>query len=178
LSVVNGGSYEMGAVAAGQRIRIYGQRLAHAKVSIDGLAAQVLGASETEAEVLVPEELTGRVKAMLRVAHEDGPEETREVEVVAANPSVYAADQYGKGQAATAAASGDDVVIYVTGLGKDLPVSVTVGGHPAELRRMQDVGGKTELLIRVPDGLGSGMASIVVRSGEFSSQAGVTLAVR
>jgi len=108
-----------------------------------------------------------------------------------ANPAVFARDQYGKGQAIARLADGgmnaernrvgegEELTLYATGLGKGLPVSVTIGGKAAELLGVSGLQGKSELRVRVPEGLEPGTAaSVTIRAGEFFSQAGVTVAVR
>jgi uncharacterized protein (TIGR03437 family) len=191
MSVVNAGSYERGAISGGQAIHIYGHDMVGAHVSIDGRAVQVVSAGYATAQVVVPEEVSGPGRATVRVEHVNGAAESGEVEVAAASPSVYATDEYGKGQAQARLANGrmnseqngvapgEEVVIYATGLGAGLPISVTVGGHPAELLGVIKIDGRAELRIRVPDGLEPSTAvAVTVRAGEYASQGGVTLFVR
>ena len=190
LRVVNSGSYEEGDVAGGQRIRVFGRGMAGAKVTIDGVEAKMVGQTEREAEVVVPEEVGGRGKVTIQVEHGNGEIESREAGVALANPAVFARDQYGKGQAMARLADGrmnsernrvgggEELTLYATGLGKGLPVSVTIGGKAAELVEVSESEGRSELRVRVPEDLDSGAATVVLRAGEFSSQAGVTLAVK
>jgi uncharacterized protein (TIGR03437 family) len=190
-SVVSAGSNKRGPVAPGQVIDIYGHDLAQARVSIDGIPAKILSVSGTVAQVVVPDGVAGRRRATVLVEHADGRRETSAVGVEAANPSLFATDRFGKGQAVArladgtmnseqnAVAGGEEVVLYATGLGSGLPVSVTVGGHPAELLGVAKVDGRSELRIRVPAGLEPiAAAAVTVRSGEYASQPGVTIFVK
>jgi uncharacterized protein (TIGR03437 family) len=172
-SVVNAGSREAGPIAAGELIGIFGHGLAHARVRIDGTAVQVVSAEENEIRAIVPRQVAGKRQVTVQV---DGA--STEVPVTAARPALFAADRYGKGELLTAT-PGEEVVLPATGLGQDLPISVTVGGFPAELLSRTERDGKSALRIRIPLGLESKTSvPVTVRAGEYTSQAGVTLTIR
>jgi uncharacterized protein (TIGR03437 family) len=172
-SVVNAGSREAGPIAPGELVSIFGHDLAHARVRIDGAAARVMSAEENEIRAIVPLQVAGKRQVTVQVNTE-----STEVPVAAARPALFAADPYGKGELLMAW-PGEEVVLPATGLGQDLPISVTVGGLPAELLSRTDQDGKSALRIRIPFGLEPNTSvPVTVRAGEYTSQAGVALTMR
>jgi len=131
--------------------------------------------------------------------------------VVASVPAIFSVDGSGKGQAAilnddgtnncaaSPAQAGSIIVFYATGEGQTqpagvdgriahgvlptpvLPVSVTIGGIPAELiyaGAAQDaVAGMFQVSVRIPDGVASGAAPVLLTIGNATSPV-MTVAVR
>jgi uncharacterized protein (TIGR03437 family) len=131
--------------------------------------------------------------------------------VVASAPAIFSVDGSGKGQAAilnedgtnncaaSPAQAGSIIVFYATGEGQTqpagvdgriahdvlptpvLPVSVTIGGIPAELiyaGAAQDaVAGMFQVSVRIPDGVASGAAPVLLTIGNATSPV-MTVAVR
>lgn len=98
------------------------------------------------------------------------------------------------------AGQGDIVLLYVTGEGQTIPggvdgqlatavlakpvepVSVTIGGTPAMVEYSGSapgmVAGVMQVNARIPNGISSGLAEVVVTVGHYSSQPGVFVSVR
>jgi uncharacterized protein (TIGR03437 family) len=120
-----------------------------------------------------------------------------------AAPGLFTLDASGKGQAAainqdntvnggsSPAPAGSVVALYATGGGSlttdalprvALPVSATIGGLDAQVLYAGvapgEPDGMIQINLQIPAGLQSGAAATVVKIGDASSQAGVTLAVR
>ena len=100
--------------------------------------------------------------------------------MTASRPGVFAEDFFGRGHAKDAyAARGGMVTILITGDG-GAELTASIGGLPAEIagRRFADRPGYTALTLRVPDGLEAGEAEVIVRSGNWASQAGVSVTIK
>ncbi len=137
--VVDAASEQPGPVSPGKIVAIYGSGLAGATVSFNGLPAIVLYSSATQLSVAVPPSLTGTA-AQVTVANQ-GQTFTRFPLVVAPSaPSLFTLNGTGAGQAAAIndaahpVAVGGSIVLYATGVGQSLPVSVTVGGIAATVQ--------------------------------------------
>jgi uncharacterized protein (TIGR03437 family) len=109
-------------------------------------------------------------------------------------------EDYTYNGAGAPAARGSIVMLYATGAGQTrpggvdgqlsgapypvpvLPVRVVIGGVEAQVMYAGaapgSVAGFLQINVRVPEGVASGAAEVVLRVGEFESPAGVTIAVR
>jgi uncharacterized protein (TIGR03437 family) len=134
-----------------------------------------------------------------------------DVDVAPSAPGIFTTDASGYGQgailnadysvnsAANPASKGSIIVIYATGQGQTdpngidgvviadvlpkpvLPVTVTIGGQPAEILYVGGgsglVAGILQVGARVPDGIGSGNVPVVIKVGDNVSASGVTMNV-
>ena len=78
------------------------------------------------------------------------------------------------------AQAGSVISLYATGAGQgEGTVTVTIGGQPAILTSTKKLAGLVQIDVRIPGGIQTGgVLPVVVRVGNTSSQAGVTIAVR
>jgi uncharacterized protein (TIGR03437 family) len=154
--------------------------------------------SKTYAELVV--EFEGRHSAQLRICITSGA------------PGLFTADGNGSGQGAglnpdgslnspeNPAPAGAVVALFGTGAGQTepagvdgsivkttlsrpiLPVSVTVGGIPAQVLYFGSapgsIAGIFQANIRIPDGITSGSSAVLVKVGEYRSQEGVLVSVK
>jgi uncharacterized protein (TIGR03437 family) len=191
-AIVHGASYEVGPMAAGQVIRIYGSfpEEGELRVVVGGVEAEVVARTGREIQAVIPETAAGaRVAVMVMAGGRRS--NAMEVEMVDAAPALFASDPYGRGQAQAAnedgsansaanpAAAGSVVTLRLTGH-RGRKISVQMGGRPAEVVSQRELGsGKGEVRVRIPEGLAAGAAVPVrVKAGEFFGQAGVTVAVK
>jgi uncharacterized protein (TIGR03437 family) len=191
-AIVHGASYEVGPVAAGQVIRLYGSFPEEGELGVvmGGVEAEVVARTEREIQAVIPETAAG-ARVSVTVMAGGRRSNAMEVEMVDAAPGLLASDPYGRGQAQAAnedgsansaanpAAAGSIVSLSLTGH-RGRKISVQMGGRPAEVVSQRELGsGKGEVRVRIPEGLAAGAAVPVrVKVGEFFGQAGVTVAVR
>jgi uncharacterized protein (TIGR03437 family) len=134
--------------------------------------------------------------------------------VTAAAPGIFTANASGSGQAAalnqdysynnaaTPAAAGSAVILYMTGLGQTTPggvdglvnldpnslarpvlsVTAEIGGVPATVlyagNAMDIVSGAMQVNLMVPKGLAAGSQPVTIKVGSQNVQTGVTVAVQ
>ncbi|HLG94852.1 MAG TPA: FG-GAP-like repeat-containing protein [Bryobacteraceae bacterium] len=178
----------------------------------DGIAAPLLYTASGQVSTIVPFGLGGRTATQLMVNNGGQFSAPMTIPVAASAPALFTADGSGQGQGAilnqdgsvnapgNPAARGSVVVLYATGAGATnppgidgmiasssldapmLPVSVSIGGAPAQVLYAGAapglVSGVLQINARVPDASNSGAASVVLQVGAALSQPGVTLSVQ
>jgi uncharacterized protein (TIGR03437 family) len=189
------------------------QSLAGVRVLFDGVAAPMIYASATMVSAIVPYTISGRFSTRLQVEFQGTASPGLDVAVAAAAPGIFTMNQSGSGQGAilnqnylvnsagARAPKGSVVMIFGTGEGQTnpagvdglitgsvprnplQPVSVTIGGQPAEVQYAGSapglVAGVLQVNARVPDGILSGDAvPVVLTIGSASSPSTVTMAVQ
>ena len=186
--------------------------LKNVTVSFDGVAAPLLATSFTQVNAIVPYEIAGHSSTTMTIQNDSGSYNVT-VPVVEAVPSLFSSNGSGTGQAAALnqdgsvnspanpAKPGDVVVFFGTGEGllnpvpsdgtilaapapaPRLPVTVTIGGQPAEVLYAAgapgEVAGVIQINARIP---ASGVTyshhvPVTWSAGNFSSQDGITIAV-
>ncbi|WP_031497089.1 hypothetical protein [Bryobacter aggregatus] len=231
--ILNAASYGANAVAPGEIVTLYGDRLGQTAVVsanvnngrfqtvaggtrllFDGVAAPMIYSSTKQLAAIVPYAVASKATTSI-VAEVDGVKSTPvAMPVVNALPGIFTVDASGKGQAAVLnengtlngaanpAAVGSIIVIYLTGEGLTnpvvedgliasgpsyakpvLPVSVTVGNLEAEVlyagAAPASVAGLMQINARVSAAAAPVANSpLLVRIGDRTSQAGVTVALR
>jgi trimeric autotransporter adhesin len=191
---------------------IVSSSLAGTQVFFNGIPAPIIYTSSTQLSVVVPYGVTGggaqlNVSNTTTQAFASGY-----VAVTAASPGIFTADSSGIGQAAALnqdnslnsaakpARPGDIVSLFVTGEGQVfpagvdgklaapplprpfLPVGVTIGGKPADVKYAGGapglVAGVMQINAQIPTSISqAGAVPVVVQIGGVSSQTEVTLAI-
>ena len=184
--------YETGKVA---------KELGDTMVMIDGVPAPVLYAGATQVNAVVPYAVGGRMTVKLEVLHRGVPSNAVEVKVAEALPAMFTLEPWGRGQAAVLnedgsinswdrpAREGSVIAIYATGAGVlepvpvdgelsaapyariPYPVSVVIGGTPAEVLYAGAAPGLVSGVIQINARLGPGTA------GDWKYQAGIGLRI-
>lgn len=179
------------------------------RVLFNGMPAPLLFVSQQQINSIVPYGLTGSIS--VQVEYNGIASLPFTVTLTPEAPSLFTLTATGTGQGAilnqdlsvngfsNPAAGGSIVVLYGTGGGEtnppsqtggitsspgalQAPVSVTIGGQPAEVLYAGPapglVAGVIQINVKSPTGLGAGPVPVVVQIGDFSSQAGVTMAIK
>lgn len=187
--------------------------LANTRVLFDGVPAPLVYVQANQVSAVVPYSMAGRFTTELQTEHAGARTNTVTLPVAGASPGIFTRDSSGKGQGAilnqdgsfnsatNPAEKGSVVMIYATGEGQTdpagldgkpaadplpkprLPVSVTIGGLPAEVQYAGGapglIAGVIQVNARVPADAPSGNAvPVVLAIGNYISQPGVTLAVK
>ena len=187
--------------------------LAGMRVLFDGIPAPLLFVRADQINAIVPYNLYGRTGTNMQLEMAGVRSDPIGLHVENTAPAIFTIDGSGRGQgaiinqdgtvnsAAATAAPGSIVAIYGTGEGQtsppgqdgrivstDLrtplaPVSVKIGGLPAEVRYIGSapgaVSGLFQLNVVVPAGLvPSPQLPVEILMGQVATQAGATLAVR
>jgi uncharacterized protein (TIGR03437 family) len=190
-----------------------GSSLAGVRVLFDGVAAPLLYVSRTQIGAIVPYAVSGQSSTRVQVEYAGVRSFPVELPVVAANPAIFSLEMSGRGpgailnedgsvnSAANPAEKGSVVSIYATGEGQTdpwgvdgrvagdrppkplLPVSITIGGVPAEIQYAGGaptlVAGVIQINAVVPSNVASGPSiPVVLTIGEASSQEEITMAIR
>ena len=210
-AVTNGASNQPGPVAPGETVSIYGVGLAGVKtVLLNGTPAALLYVTDAQIGAVAPYSLIGG-SAQVVAQRSGAASSPLSVALAATAPGVFTADGSGRGPASAvnqdgsangpgnAAPGGSVITFYATGEGQTspagvdgklaaaplpqplAPVSVTIGGVPANVQFAGGVKGVVAGVMQVsaviPGGL-SGAVPLVVTVGGVSSQTGVTVTVR
>jgi len=198
LQLTNGGAVD--TVAGGVR------------VLFDGIAAPMIYAVAGQVSCIAPFALAGKTSTQIQVEYNGNRSNAVTVPVQASSPAIFTANASGSGQgailnqdnsvnsAANPAASGAVVVIYATGAGLTnpdsvdgkltgtplplprLPVSVTIGGAPAEVLYAGGapglVAGVLQVNARVPAGLSGSAAAVKITVGAASTLTNVLVSIK
>jgi uncharacterized protein (TIGR03437 family) len=182
------------------------------QVLFDGVAAPVVYTSARQSSVIVPYAVAGKERAQMVIQYNGLNSTPVTVAVTDSAPGLLTANYSGSGQALafnsdgslnsrnTPVRGGDIVVLYGSGEGDvtpspldgeiagaspskpKLPVSVTIGGQPAEILYAGGVSGVTagllQLNVRVPVNAISGLLPVLVTVGSNTSQRETTIAVQ
>ncbi len=191
VAAVNAASLEAGPIAPGMLVAIRGAGPGVTGVFFAGIPAPVLAAADAQILVQAPREIAGRGQVQIDVRAQQASIALIPATVVDAAPALFMS---GPGQAAAVnedgslnspaqpVSRGGWISLYATGEGiAGAPVSVKIGGYPADVLYSGEVEGYPGLFqinVRVPAGpLGPGMQDVVVTVGAAASQEGVRIAV-
>jgi uncharacterized protein (TIGR03437 family) len=185
--------------------------LAGTSVSFNGIAGPVLYTSPTQVAAVAPFELTGQ-SVQVAVQNQYQTTSPVTVSLAKAAPGLFTADSSGQGQAvalnqdlsvnsaSNPASPGSLLSLFATGGGPtspdstdgslgapplpllSLPVTVTIGGQPADVSyagaAQGQVAGMVEITVKVPSGIAAGKAvAVTLQIGGISAQSGVTVAI-
>jgi uncharacterized protein (TIGR03437 family) len=210
-AIVNAASNRPGPIAPGEMVALYGSGLAGVQsVLFNGIPAPLLYSTDTQVGTVAPYALTATSLQIVaqRSAATSAPLPGT---LAASSPGIFTADSSGSGQAAATnqdgstnspgnpAAAGSMISLYATGEGQTspggvdgklgatplprplAPVTVSIGGVPADVQYAGGVAGAIAGLMQVnavvPIGV-SGNVPVVVSVGGVASQTGVTLSVK
>ncbi len=190
---------------------IVGTQLGGTVVTFNGMAAPLLYSYATQVAAIVPYGVTGStVQASVSYLGQTSP--AFSVPGAASAPGLFTLDQSNAGPAAAVNADGQInspghpvalggyISLYATGEGQTeaagadgkiataplphpvLPVSVTIGGQPANVTYYGaapgQVAGLMQVNVQIPDGVApGGYVPVFLKIGDTSSQLGVTLSV-
>jgi uncharacterized protein (TIGR03437 family) len=210
-AVTNGASNLAGAIAPGEVVALYGSGLGSVQqVLFNGTPGPLLYATAGQVAAVTPYAVTGgSVQVTVQGGGASAAPVT--VGLAATAPGIFTIDGSGRGQAAAlnqdnsvnsasaAAAPGSVLSLFVTGEGQTAPpgvdgkpaamplpqpvapVSVTIGGVPAQVQYAGGapgiVAGVMQVNVTVPLGA-LGVVPVVVTVGGVASQPGVTVVVR
>jgi len=186
--------------------------LAQTQVLFDGIPAPLLYAGAGQVTAVVPYAIAGRTSTQLVVTNAGQSSAALAIAVTNTAPAVFTLDSTGQGQGAilnqdgsvngstNPAARGSIIVLYATGAGQTnpagvdgllatevlpaptLPVTVSVGGQPAEVLYVGAapglVAGVLQVNVQLPQGISSGAVPVILQVGGAASQPGVTLSVQ
>jgi uncharacterized protein (TIGR03437 family) len=182
-----------------------------ATVLFDGVAAPLVNASATQLTAIVPYEIANQNSTQMKVSFNGQMSAPMTLTVAPSFPGLFSADSTGVGQAlasnadsspnssANPANTGDIIMLNGTGEGQTdppgvdgqiandtlpqpvLPLSVTIGGQPAQVSAYGGAQGQPagylQISVQIPDGLDTGDQPVVVTVGSASSQQNLTVAV-
>lgn len=190
LRIVNAASLMEGAVAAAEIVTIFGSGLS-GSVKADGADAAILYTSDTQINAILPLSLMGSTTT-IDVSGIGGGQMNSPV--ANENPGIFTIPPGGQGQGAILnqdfsvngidgpAGRGTVVQIFATGGGRMTGrTSVQIDGKDAQILYAGNAPvypGLIQVNAKVPDSSRSGAVPVIVKLGDSSSQAGVTLAVR
>jgi trimeric autotransporter adhesin len=185
--------------------------VAGTSVFFDGIPAPIIYTSTLQVAAVVPFAITGtHVQVFVQYQNQTSP--ALEVAVAPAAPALFTTDEMGQGQAVAfnhdqtannagnPAAPGSLISLFATGFGQTspagtdglptttspplaiLPVTVTIGGQPAQLSFAGGVpgvvAGMMEVTVQVPAGLQpTAAAAVTLQVGDAVAPGGVTVAI-
>jgi uncharacterized protein (TIGR03437 family) len=186
--------------------------VADTQVLFDDAPAPLVYVSQGQTSAIVPYGVAGRANTQMVVEHQGRRSSPVALPVTATAPALFSLNASGRGGGAilnednsvntesNPAAKGSIVVLFGTGEGQTdppgtdgrlaagvfpkpvAPVSVRIGGQPAEILYSGAapglVAGVLQVNARVPSGVDSGNIPVVLTVGGASSQPGLTVAVR
>ncbi len=195
ISVLNAASQMAGPAAAGMLVTLQGTGLSAAdvpntQVLFGTTPGLVLADNNAGLLVQAPAQIAGLASVQVEILDNGIPIALVPATVAAASPALFvtpsgqalASNQDGSvNSAAVPAPIGSVIVLYGTGQGvSGLPVSVQIGGYPAEVLYAGPVTGYPGLLqinALIPGSVAPGNVSVSFAVGQASSQPGVTIAV-
>ena len=185
-------------------------QLPSTSIVLNGYPAPLLYATATQVGAAVPYEVSGSNVQVAAHFHDQTSAVTT-LELVDSAPGLFTFDSSGSGQAAALnqdgsinsserpALPGSVIVLFATGEGRTsppgvtgllaseapprpiLPVSVAIGGEPAQILYAGgapgQIAGLMQINARIPNGAVPGDVPVIVQVGGASSQPGVTIAV-
>jgi trimeric autotransporter adhesin len=187
-------------------------QVAGTQVRFNGILAPIIYASASQVAAIVPYEVSGS-SVLVSLTYQGESSAAVSVPLALSAPALFTLNSSGQGPAAALnqdyslnsannpAKVGDIISLYATGEGQTtptgvdgkvavdplphpvLPVSVTIGGQPAQVQYAGgapgEVAGVLQVNAYIPSGIQTGNAvSVVVQVGNAVSPPGVTLAVR
>jgi uncharacterized protein (TIGR03437 family) len=182
------------------------------RVLFDGYPAPLLYVGPAQVNLVVPYEVAGQTHAQMTVEYQGQPVLSLGLAIVPSAPAILAANGSGIGpgailnqdgtvnSATKPADRGTVIQIFATGAGAldttgvdgslaaaplahpALPVSVRIGGLPAEVDYAGAapglVSGALQVNARIPAGAAPGKAAVFISAGDAASQPGITVYVR
>ncbi|MGI8991789.1 MAG: BACON domain-containing protein [Bryobacteraceae bacterium] len=186
--------------------------VAGTRVLFDGIPAPIIYASGTQTSAIVPYALAGRRTAQAQVIVNGVASNLFGLAVAPSAPGIFTINSAGSGQGAilnqdgslnssgNPSTVGQVIVIYATGegatdpagsdgeiVGSDLrkpvlPVTVKIGGQPAQVNYQGSapglVAGVLQVNAVVPPGAGTGNVAVEIKAGSNASQPNVTVALQ
>jgi uncharacterized protein (TIGR03437 family) len=169
--IANAASILAGPIAPGELVTLYGSGLGPSQLTtstpgltatqvlFNGVPAPVVYSSATQVAAVAPDSLSG-TSVKVEVRYQGKSASTFTASVAPSAPALFTADATGKGLAAAinqdgsyntstnSAAIGKTVSLFVTGAGVPplQPVSVTIGGEPAEVQHVGSADGAMGIL--------------------------------
>ena len=185
-------------------------QLAQTQVLFDGIPSPLLYAGTGQVGAVVPYALAGRSSTQLVVMNAGLASDPLMLPVSSSAPAIFTLDSTGQAAVlnqdgsinggSNPAARGSIVVLYATGAGQTnpagvdgalamdvlpepmLPVTVSIGGQPAQVLYAGAapglVAGVMQVNVRIPDGIGTGVVPVILQVGGAASPTGVTLNVQ
>jgi uncharacterized protein (TIGR03437 family) len=210
-AVVNAASNRTGSIAPGEVIALYGSGLAGVQsVLFNGVQAPLLYSTDTQVGAVVPYGITAN-SVQIVAQRSSGTSAPLPATLATTAPGIFTLDGSGAGQAAATnqdgttntpaspAAAGTIITFLATGEGQTspagidgkpgtaplpqplAPVTVSIGGVPADLKYAGGALGITAGVMQVnavvPTGI-SGTVPVAITVGGVTSQAGVTVSVK
>jgi uncharacterized protein (TIGR03437 family) len=209
-NVLNGGSFQQGLAAPNTVLSLFGPNLGCTpppQVLVNGAQAQVLFASNTQINFVVPAGLGSAGTASLQVVCNDVSSPAGVLALVQADPSIFTLTESGTGQGAvlnlnysvngpqSPTSPGSYVFVYGTGFGTlapagadglqhlILPVTASIGSVAAQVVYAGEAPGYTsglqQINILVPENVPLGAAiPLQLTVGGVDTQSGVTIAIQ
>jgi uncharacterized protein (TIGR03437 family) len=172
--IVNAATFEPTPLVAGSLGTAMGANLAGKSVvvALDGLAAEILYASATQINFVVPKGLRGRNSASLVVTADGVGSAPQTVLLAASWPAIFVRgvlnQDYSVNGAGMAAATGSVLQIFATGIGEGATVSAQLGDRkdlvPLYAGPAPDVPGVQQINVAVPEGVGPTAPLVVCAS--------------
>ena len=140
-AVVNSASYQVGAVAAGEILTLFGLNLDGIRASFNGVSAPILYTTSTQSGIIVPFASASRDSVELILERTGLQSFPLRLRITGAKPGIYTQNGSGQGAAAAlnqdaslnteanGAAAASVVVVYGTGLGE--LENAVIDGTPA-----------------------------------------------
>jgi uncharacterized protein (TIGR03437 family) len=175
--VVNSATWTSGPVAPGEIVTIWTEAGANPSVAFDGVNTRVLYAGANQINVVVPLAIAGRRETEL-VA----PGFRASVPVAPASPGIFAVlnQDYSLNTPANPAAPGSVIMIFGTGDGGNA-ATARVAGAEAEVQYSGPAPGFEGVMqvnVRVPEQVQAGSRPLLLRVGDYVSQADFLLHIR
>jgi uncharacterized protein (TIGR03437 family) len=194
ITALNAASLQPGAIAPGMLLDLFGTGITStdtAQVLFNGLPASILSADTTRMMVRVPPQLAGQSSARIQVLNSGVLLGEILAAMVDTAPALFAGtsgqltaiNQDGTLNSPDAPAPrGSIIVFFGTGEGvTGAPISVSIGGYPADILYAGPVSGYPGLLqinARIPSGyIAPGTLHVIAAAGQVTTQPGVTIAV-
>jgi uncharacterized protein (TIGR03437 family) len=188
--IVNAASFLSGPIAEGEIIAIFGEGLTNARVTINGIAAQVIYTSSGQVNAIVPSTV-GTDSASIQITSAGLQSGAWAVPITNSTPGIFTYTGTGVGQAdiidvqgGSTTLPGTVIAILATGAGTvPPPVTVTIGGIAAQVFTAAPATnlppGIFEITAAVPANVTPGIAvPIQINIGGATSQPGVTIPIQ
>jgi uncharacterized protein (TIGR03437 family) len=188
-SVVNAASLIPGPIAPGELVTIFAAGGGTMTAAFDGIPSPVLYADANQINTVVPYEITGRSQVQVQVFTNDASSVAVPMQVVDTAPAIFPASLPNNPVSA-----GNILQIFATGEGifpgaitgaitsleppfpqPSQPVSLTIGGQPAQILYAGEAPGLISGLLQVnaiiPDNLATGPQPLTLTVGDHSNSA-------
>ncbi len=132
-TIVNGASFEPGFVAPGSLATIFGAKFTGASVSVtfDGMPAHILFAGDTQLNVMIPMELSGKTSAKLVVTVDGHASAPQGISLAAFAPAIFKGGVLNEDSslnvAGRGALPGSIIQIFATGLAGNGAITAKIG---------------------------------------------------